>query len=101
MDEQALNRRTSTCDAESRDHCHYAEKMAERAAEIALKKFSIILGVDLDKAESIEAFREDLRFGKKLRKAADHGFLTLFGVIAVAVAAAVWAGILSKINGGH
>lgn len=99
--EQQAHRRTSSCDAENREHCHFAEKMAEQAAEIALKKFSLILGVDLNDTESIEAFREDLRFGKKLRKAADHGFLTLFGVIAVALAAAVWAGIISKINGGH
>lgn len=49
----------------------------------------------------MEEFREDLRFGKKLRKAADHGVLALMGVIVAALAAATWAGIVSKINGGH
>ncbi len=101
MDEQGLHRRASTCDAESRDHCHYAEKMAEQAAEIALKRFSVILGVDFSDMESVADFREGIRLWRKMRKAADHGVVTLFGVIAVALAASVWAGIVSKLNGGH
>lgn len=44
--------------------------------------------------------REDLRFGKRMRKAADHGLLAMMGVIAAAAMAAVWAGIVSKV-GGH
>jgi hypothetical protein len=58
-----------------------------------------ILGVDVDKPESVEEFREDLRFGKKLRKAADHGMLALLGVMAAAFAGVVWAGIVSRLSG--
>jgi hypothetical protein len=73
----------------------------QEAADRAVKKVFAILGVDVDKPESVENFREDLRFGRKLRKAADHGFLALVGLVVVAMGAALWAGIVSKINGGH
>ena len=59
----------------------------QEAADRAVKKVFAILGVDVDKPESVEEFREDLRFGKKMRKSADHGFLALMGVLA---AAASW-----------
>lgn len=87
--------RAGTCDNET--HCHASEEAADRA----VKKVFAILGVDIDKPESVEEFREDLRFGKKMRKAADHGFLALMGVVVAAFAAATWAGIVGKINGGH
>ena len=92
-------RRKNTCDQDP--HCNYAETISEEAAEIAVKKVFAILGVDLDRPESVEEFREDLRFGRKLRKVADHGMLAFFGVVAAALAAAVWAGIVSKITGSH
>lgn len=41
----------------------------------------------------------NLRFGKRMRKAADHGLLAMMGVIAAAAMAAVWAGIVSKVGG--
>lgn len=74
---------------------------AEQAADRAVKKVFAILGVDIDRPESVEEFREDLRFGKKLRKAADHSLLALFGVVVAGLVAAIWAGIVSKIGGGH
>lgn len=77
-------------------HCEYAEE----AADQAVRKVFAILGVDVDKPESVEEFREDLRFGKKLRKVADHGVLAIVGLIVVGIGAAVWAGIVSKIKGG-
>lgn len=73
--------------------------VCQEAADRAVKKVFAILGVDVDKPESVENFREDLRFGRKLRKAADHGFLAFVGLIVVAVGAALWAGVVSKING--
>jgi hypothetical protein len=72
---------------------------ADEAAERAVKKVFAILGVDVEKPESVEEFREDLRFGKKLRRGADHGFLVMTAVIVTAVLAALWAGITSKL--GH
>lgn len=83
------------CEKEAEDCPH-----ARESAELAVKKVFAILGVDIDRPESVEEFREDLRFGKRLRKAADHGFLALMGVIAAGFAAAIWAGVISKI-GGH
>jgi hypothetical protein len=69
-------------------------------ADRAVKKTFAILGVDIDKPESVEEFRQDLRFGKRLRKIADHGTLAFFGAVAVAVAAAIWIGITHAINKG-
>lgn len=69
-------------------------------ADYTAKKFFAILGVDIDKPESVEDFREDLRFGKKLRRAADHGMLAFLGIVAAAVAAAIWSGIVSAVRGG-
>jgi len=82
---------------------HYEElpcdnKACRDLANQAVKKTFAILGVDIDKPESVEEFREDLRFGKKLRKAADHGVLAMVGFIFVAIAAATWIGIVEKIN---
>lgn len=74
---------------------------ALEAAELAVKRVFAILGVDIDKPESVEEFREDLRFGKKLRKGADHGFLAFVAILTTGIAAALWAGITSKVSGGH
>tara|TARA_R110000796_G_scaffold18686_2_gene56522 strand:+ start:1056 stop:1283 length:228 start_codon:yes stop_codon:yes gene_type:complete len=67
------------------------------AADRAVKKVFAILGVDIDKPESVEEFREDLRFGRKLRKASDHGIMALVGTIVVGLCIAAWTGIASKI----
>lgn len=68
----------------------------QEAADRAVKKVFAILGVDIDKPESVEEFRQDLRFGKKLRKIADHSTLAFFGVIAVGIASLIWIGVQSK-----
>lgn len=73
--------------------------LAGDAADHAVKKVFAILGVDIDKPESVEEFREDLRFGKKLRKAADHGTVAFIVLLTGAMGAALWAGILDKIKG--
>ena len=69
-------------------------------ADRAVKKTFAILGVNIDNPESVEEFRQDLRFGKRLRKIADHGTLAFFGAVAVAVVAALWIGITHAINKG-
>lgn len=92
-------RREHSCDAEATGVlCAYSERMSEDAAEHAVKKVFAILGVDIDHPESVEEFREDLRFGKRMRKIVDHGTLALFGVFAAGLAAAMWAGIVSNIK---
>ena len=82
---------------EQRQHCN--DETCQEAADRAVKKVFAILGVDVDKPESVEEFREDLRFGKRMRRAADHGLLALVGLVVIGLGAAVWAGIVSKVGG--
>ena len=72
----------------------------QQAAEDAVRKVFAILGVDVDVPKDVEEFRENLRFGASMRRAADKGMLTIIGVLVTAMLAALWAGIVSKI-GGH
>lgn len=81
---------------EKPEHCVFAEE----AADQAVRKVFAILGVDVNKPESVEEFREDLRFGRRLRKAADHGFLAIVGLLVVGLGAVVWAGVVTKVKGG-
>ena len=73
---------------------------AQQSAELAVKKVFAILGVDIDVPKEVEEFRENLRFGATMRRAADKGMIALIGVLVTALAATIWAGIISKI-GGH
>jgi hypothetical protein len=68
-------------------------------ADKAVKKTFAILGVNIDDPASIEDFRQDLRFGKRLRKIADHGTLAFFAAVAVAFVGALWIGITESIKG--
>lgn len=79
------------------EHCpHVAE-----AADNAVKKVFAILGVDVDVPKEVEQFRENLRFGASMRRAADKGMLAIIGAIAVAGLAALWAGIVGAVIKGH
>lgn len=73
----------------------------KEAADEAVKKVFAILGVDIDVPKEVEEFRENLRFGASMRRAADKGMLTVIGVLVTAMLAALWAGIVTKISGGH
>lgn len=79
-------------DCQARPEC---SEIADRA----VRKTFAILGVDIDKPESVEEFRQDLRFGKRLRKIADHGTLAFFAAVAVAIVGAIWIGISQSIKG--
>lgn len=83
------------CDKEADDCPH-----ARESAELAVKKVFAILGVDIDVPKEVEQFRENLRFGASMKRAADRGLLAIVGAIATAFLAALWAGIVQKI-GGH
>jgi len=77
------------------------EKQSEsyRAAKLV---FSII-GVNIEEPKEVEEFREDLRFGRDMRKMVGHGKLALAGAVALGMAVAVWQGIISlaaKVKGG-
>ena len=73
---------------------------ARESAELAVKKVFAILGVNIDVPKEVESFRENLRFGASMKRAADRGLLAIISAIAVAILAALWAGIVAKI-GGH
>lgn len=79
------------------EHC----QQVQQAAEDAVRKVFAILGVDVDVPKEVEEFRENLRFGASMRRAADKSMLAIIGAIAVGALAALWAGIVSKITGSH
>ena len=73
----------------------------KEAADEAVKKVFAILGVDVDVPKEVEQFRENLRFGASMRRAADKGVLAIIGAIAVGAMAALWAGIVGSMMKGH
>lgn len=97
-----FHRKIHSYDIEDNDKslCSLGERISEESADRAVKKVFAILGVDINKPESVEEFREDLRFGKKLRKLADHGTLALVALIFVGIGYAAFAGVASKVKGG-
>jgi len=70
-------------------------EIIEQAVDLAIKKTFAILGVDIDKPESVEEFREDLRFGRRLRKMSDHGTFVLVAGLVTGLLFALWVGIKS------
>ena len=84
---------TRSPDAPERRITHIPDaEIIERAVDLALKKTFAILGVDIDKPESVEEFREDLRFGRRLRKMSEHGQLALVAGLILGMLVAIWAG---------
>lgn len=73
----------------------------KHAADAAVKQVFAILGVDVDVPKEVEQFRENLRFGASMRRAADKGMLAIVGAIAVGAMAALWAGIVSSMVKGN
>ena len=71
----------------------YHHEIIEEAANSAVKKTFAILGVDIDRPESVEEFREDLSFGRRLRKMSDHGQLVMVGILIGGILFALWAGM--------
>ena len=86
---------------QSRPGCHEDEAIIQAAADHAVKKTFAILGVDVADPESVEEFRQDLRFGKRMRKMADHGQLVMVGLVFAGFAWALWEGIKSFVKGLH
>lgn len=99
-----FHRRIHSCDIEDPKEldnafCSMGERVSEEAADKAVKKVFAILGVDIHKPESVEEFREDLRFGKRLRKLADHGTFAIIALLFTGLGYAAFAGVVSKISG--
>lgn len=70
----------------------------DAAVDKAVKKTFAILGVDVDKPESVEEFREDLRFGRAMRRYSSHGFMAFIAVVCAGVAGTLWYGLIHKIK---
>ena len=52
------------------------------AAEHAVRQVFAIVGVDVNDPEKVEQFREELRFGRAVKKSAERGFLAVIGAAA-------------------
>ena len=74
------------------------KELIEQAADKAVAKTFAMLGVDVTNPAHIEDFRMDLRFSRRMRTAMDRGWLAFATAAGLAVAAALWAGIVGKIN---
>lgn len=69
------------------------------AADLAVKKVFFLLGVDVDNAASVESFREDLRFGRRLRLLANNGVAGIIGLLVLGLMTALYSGIISSLKG--
>lgn len=79
------------------EHCPLVEDAAHRAVH----EVFAILGVDVNNPEKVEEFREDLRFGKSLRRASDRTMIAIYATIGGAIVLALWYGIVDRIRGGQ
>lgn len=79
-------------------HKNCGDEECVKLAEMAVRKTFAILGVDVDKPESVEEFREDLRFGRRMRRASDRGIMAFVGIVAVGLASALWVGIVKLLG---
>ena len=70
----------------------------QAAADKAVKRVFAILGVDVDVPKEVESFREDLRFGGRVRRASDRFWVIAIGVIAAGIMLALWDGIRAKVG---
>ena len=84
-----LEKEMPVCDNKKVKSCPYARLVADAA----VKKTLAILGVDIDSPESVEQFRISLRFGDRMRKAADKGFLVFVGLLVTGVCYAAAKGL--------
>jgi hypothetical protein len=69
------------------------------AANLAVKQVFYLLGVDVEDAASVEDFREDLRFGRRLRKLANNGMMGIVALLALGMVTALYSGIVSSLKG--
>jgi len=71
----------------------------DAAADKAVRMVFAVIDVDIDNPDSVAEFRDDLRFGRKMRKMADHGTLAIIGLLIFGLGTALWAGISVKLKG--
>lgn len=77
----------------------HVEAIAEAAARKAVRDAFLVLGIDVNVKREVDDFRDDLRFGRQIRKLVGHGMLAAVSVAAAAIAVSAWTGIVSAIRG--
>ena len=77
----------------------HVEAIAEAAAKKAVRDAFLVLGIDVNVKREVDDFRDDLRFGRQIRKLVGHGMLAAVSVAAAAIAVSAWTGIVSAIRG--
>jgi hypothetical protein len=82
----------------SGDHVESNFSAVHQAADMAVEKVFSLLGVDVHSPESIESFRQDLRFGGKLRRLADQGMMAMVGMFFIAMGTAIWLGVVTLLK---
>ena len=75
---------------EDPERCENKQYCCITMSDAAVRQVFSTLGIDIENPDAVEQFREDLRFGKKLRKATERGILAIIGVIAASIASLVW-----------
>lgn len=84
-------------------HCTDKQKqdcpMADDAAERAVKKVFAILGVDIEKPESVAEFQADLRFGKSMRNVAGKGTVAFVVLVVGVLVGLIGYGAIAKVKG--
>ena len=75
-----------------------AKDQVEEAAEKAVTRVFYPLGVDVNDAASIEEFRQDLRFGKSMRRYAEHGTAAVVRLIGMLVFGGLMWGLQNKFH---
>lgn len=77
----------------------HVEAIAEAAARKAVRDAFLVLGIDVNVKREVDDFRDDLRFGRQIRKLVGHGMLAAVTVAAAAIAVSAWTGIVDAIKG--
>jgi hypothetical protein len=80
--------------------CVFATNSADQAAKKAVKDVFYLLGVDVTDPVQVKEFQEDLRFGGKVRKAAEKGFVPFIILVLGMIGTAFIVGIKYGIKGG-
>jgi hypothetical protein len=65
------------------------QSVAEEAADKAVRETFLLLGVDVSNPESVSEFRDDLRFGRTLRKRSEQGIDAFFKIVFLTIAGSI------------
>lgn len=68
-------------------------RIAEDAADKAVKKVFAILGVDMVRPSEVEQLRQTLRHAEWVRKVSGTSVMAAVGAIGIGIVAALWAGL--------